>query len=81
MLTKPYRYLVKIGNLGFSLAGRQVGERHEWFIGIETPEPIDCDDPCWGGMQVVSAEGMTDEELRSFGVDRFKWIAPDEKSP
>lgn len=75
------RYLVKIGTLGFSLAGRQVGERHEWFMGIETDEPLDLEDPSWGGMQVVSAEGMTDEELRSFGVDRFERIGPDEKSP
>lgn len=70
------RYLFRVGLVALRIAGEELAPRAEWFIGIETDAPLDCDDPRWGSRAPVSADGMTDDELRSFGVTAFARIDP-----
>lgn len=68
------RYLVRAARIQFKLAGRPLDDRQEMWIGIEidSDEPLDLEQISRRtGRDLIPADGMTEDELRSCGVMKF----------
>jgi hypothetical protein len=64
------RYVWKLALLDmYTMAGTAV---EEFWIGIETEEPVNLTFLSEHGYHLVPAEGMTEEELQSVGVMEFE---------
>ena len=66
------RYIFKAGKVTLSVGGAALHRRELW-IGIETERPLDVAEfSREHGYDLIPADGLRDDELRSVGVSAFR---------